>query len=148
MTNSSIVKQVEVPSESDPRRTYTVSVYEEGHAHCTCPAWMKSRLATEQRICKHIESVTGELRRGDGYLSDAETAWLVRELVKLTDKPFSEVAEAVEDYIFENEDLDEYTITLGNDIVGTLQTLWPKAAPGPDSQRALNLVKRALDKAS
>ena len=135
-----------VASESDPRKSYTVTVFE-GHSHCTCPAWQRSRLPSQERACKHIEEVTGELRRGDGHLTDYETAWLVRELAKLTDKPLREVAEAVDEELFENEQLSEYELTLGNEVMGALETLWPREGlwqPGPDAHQALILIRRAL----
>ncbi len=91
--------------------------------------------------------VTEELRRGDGQLTDYETAWLVRQLAKLTDKTFRQIAEAVDEELDENEHLSEYERTLGNSLVGTLERLWPREGwrqPGPDAQQALVLIRRAL----
>ena len=134
-----------VPSESNPRKSYTVTV-SEGMSHCTCPAWQRLRLPPTERICKHIEKITGEVRRGDGRLTESEAAWLVRQLVKRTDMPLRKIAEAVDEELFENESLSEYEITLGNEIVGVLEGLWPTEdkVPGPDAQQALMLVQRAL----
>ena len=42
-------------------------------------------------------------RKEAGVLTDYEIAWVVREVAKLTDKSFSEIAEKVGDYLCENE---------------------------------------------
>lgn len=137
-----------VPSESDPKKAYTVTV-SEGYSQCTCPAWERSRFPAEERICKHIEKVTGELRRGDGRLADYETAWLIRQLVGLTDKSFQDIAHAVTEELYYNQELSEYERTLGENIVMTLEKLWPREGqwpPGPDAQQALDFIQRALQK--
>lgn len=82
-------------------------------------------------------------RRGD-----VELPWIIREVAKLTDKPFREIGEALTEDMLENEgSLSEHEYALGMDIAGTLETLWPlegQFARGPDAERALNLIKRVL----
>lgn len=41
------------PSSSNPNKTYTVSVDEEGNLSCNCPAWTFKR--GDVRTCKHVE---------------------------------------------------------------------------------------------
>ena len=87
-------------------------------------------------------------RKRAGVLTDYEIAWVVREVVKLTDKSFSEIAEKVSDYLCDNEDsLSEYEESLGNDIAGEFERLWPRErfwTPGPDAPLTLDIIKRAL----
>ena len=137
-----------VASESDPRKIYTVTVYD-AHSQCTCQAWRRSRFPTEERICKHIEKVTGELRKGDGRLTDYEIAWLIRQLIGLTDMSFPAIAHAVTEELFRNQSLSEYERTLGESIAMTLENLWPREGswpPGPDAQQALRFIQKALQR--
>ena len=140
----------EVPSESNPSKTYTVTVYET-YAECTCPAWRRSRLPPRERVCKHIEKITGELRKGDADLTDDETAWLIRALVKLTDRSFRSIVEAVREELDSNEHLTDYELDLGENIILRLGDMgdWEgDSPPGPDAQQALALVQRALKRES
>ena len=41
-----------VPSSSEPNKTYTVSLTEDGDWECSCPQWIYRR-----RECKHIQQV-------------------------------------------------------------------------------------------
>ena len=136
----------EVPSESNPRNTYTVTVYNT-HASCSCPAWMRSKLAPQERVCKHVESITGELRKGDAKLSDAESAWVIRQLLGTTEENFQSIAEAVELELSSNNSLSMYEQMLANSIIETLRggRRWEDdEPPGPDAQQALSLIQRAL----
>ena len=87
-------------------------------------------------------------RKKAGVLTDYEIAWVVREVAKFTDKSFGEIAEKVSDYLCENEgSLSAYEASLGNDIAGEFERLWPREGlwtPGPDAPQALALIKRAL----
>lgn len=48
------VKQVKVPSQTDPKKSYTVSFDAKGNASCSCKRWV----STSPRVdCKHIKSV-------------------------------------------------------------------------------------------
>ncbi len=46
------IEKWQVPSSSDPSKTYTVSKNEEGGYGCSCPAWTRAR-----RECRHIRDV-------------------------------------------------------------------------------------------
>ncbi len=87
-------------------------------------------------------------KSGRASLTDYELAWVVREVAKLTDKSFREIGEALANDMFDHEDsLTEYDYTLGMNVAGTLETLWPREGewkPGPDAERALNLIRRVL----
>ncbi len=87
-------------------------------------------------------------RGGNADLSDVELPWVIREIAKLTDKPFREIGEALTEDMLDNEDsLSEYDYTLGMGVASTLETLWPTEGVfkrGPDAERALNLIKRVL----
>ena len=80
--------------------------------------------------------------------TDFELPWVSREVAKLTDKPFHEIGEALANDMFDNEDsLSELDYRLGDNVAGTLETLWPREGvfkPGPNAERALNLIKRVL----
>lgn len=79
---------------------------------------------------------------------DVDLPWVIREIAKLTDKPFREIGEALTDDMLVNEEsLSERDYTLGMSIAGDLENLWPLEGVfrrGPDAERALNLVKRVL----
>ena len=87
-------------------------------------------------------------RKRPGVLDEYEVAWVVRQLAKVTDKPFREIGEAVTDYLFENEDdLSEYEHQIGNQIASTFDRLWHTEGyfqPGEDAVEALDLVYQAL----
>ena len=91
-------------------------------------------------------------RRRGGYaqLNGVELAWVVRELAKLTDKPFSKIGEALSNHVLDNEaSISEYDYTLGMNVGAALETLWYGEGihqPGPDAERALRLIKRVLEK--
>ena len=136
----------QVPSESNSGREYTVTVYDT-HAHCTCPAWARSKQPNDQRVCKHIEHVTGELRRGDAKLTDAEAVWVIRNLLGATDMSFSAIADAVEQDLSANSALSDYERELSHSIIATFRGAkhWQEnEAPGPDAQQALWTIHRAL----
>ena len=88
-------------------------------------------------------------RKSAGILTDYEIAWVVREVVKLTDMKIREIAEKVADYLDENADsLSEYESRLGNSIAAEFDTLWPTEGlwpPGQDATRALDLIRRACN---
>ena len=135
-----------VQSESDPHKMYTVTVHE-SHARCTCPAWEGSHLPPRERVCKHVEKVTGTPRRGSGSLRDYEEVWVIREVVKRTDMKLTDIAEALNEELFENAAYSEYERTLGESIASTFERLWPKEgwrAPGPDARQTLSLIERVL----
>ena len=141
-----ILSTHQVASESNPRRTYTVTVYET-HAHCSCPAWRNSKLPDEERVCKHVESITGELRKGDARLTDDESAWVIRKLLGMTDLSFQSIANAVELELSSNKPLADYERQLAGNIIITLRgsRRWEgDEAPGPDPQQALDIIQRAL----
>ena len=92
---SQILSTHQVALESTPRKTYTVPVYET-HAHCSCPAWRNSKLPDEERVCKHVERITGELRKGDARLTDDDSVWVIRRLLGMTDLSFQSIANAVD----------------------------------------------------
>ena len=136
----------QVSSESNPGREYTVTVYDT-HAHCTCPAWARSKRPADQRVCKHIERITGELRRGDAQLTAAEVFWVIRNLLGTTNLSFSAIADAVEHDHSLNSALSDYDHALSHAIVAAFRGTkhWPEdEAPGPDAQRALGIIRRAL----
>ena len=43
------------PSKSNPSKSYTVSVDEEGNLSCNCPAWTFKK--GNERTCKHVQAV-------------------------------------------------------------------------------------------
>lgn len=47
-------RQWDVPSDSNPAKSYVVSEDREGHYACSCPAWTRH---TPRRDCKHIRRV-------------------------------------------------------------------------------------------
>lgn len=54
-------------------------------------------------------------RSGTADLADYELAWVVREVAKITDKPFREIGEELANDMLANEDsLSEYDYTLGS----------------------------------
>lgn len=53
------------PSSSNPNKTYTVSVDEEGNLSCNCPAWTFKR--GDVRTCKHVE----DYQRSGGHPTPA-----------------------------------------------------------------------------
>ena len=136
----------QVPSDSNPRRFYTVTVYDT-HAHCSCPAWRNMKAPDEERVCKHIESLTGELRRGDAQLTDAEWYWVMRRMPEITDLSFGVIADAVERE-FPCKALSDYERQLAANIIIALRGSEGRnadEAPGPDAQQALGIIRRALD---
>ena len=46
------------PSKSNPSKSYTVSVDEEGKLSCNCPAWTFKK--GEERTCKHVQAVEAD----------------------------------------------------------------------------------------
>ena len=140
-----VLRTEEVPSASNPRKTYTVTVYET-YARCTCPAWRNSKSPSEERVCKHIESVTGEMRKGDARLTGDELAWVMRKLLSETDISFRSIATAVESS--NDKLLSAYERQLAANIVTIFQGSRPMEsdeAPGPDAQQALSLILKALE---
>ncbi len=87
-------------------------------------------------------------RRKTDDLTDYELAWVVREIAKLTDKPFREISEDLANDMAENEDaLSKDDYTLGTNVAATLERLWYREGlwrPGPNAERALQLIKRVL----
>ena len=79
-------------------------------------------------------------------MQDYDIAWLVREVFKITDMPLWKIAEAIDDELFENEDLSEDEKRVANDIVGDFQSLWAREGwrIGPDAQIGLLLIQKAL----
>ena len=136
----------EVPSQSDPRKTYTVTVYET-YTHCTCPAWKNSKLPSATRVCKHIERVTGEARKGDAQLTGEELGWVIEKLLDTTDKSFRSIAAAVLSELASNNGLDTYQRRLAGNVVLTLQRImrYENEPPGPDARAALMLILKALE---
>ena len=57
------------PSKSNPSKTYTVSVDQNGELSCDCKAWVFKKGAT--RTCKHVEEVE---RRGVGSFTVPEAS--------------------------------------------------------------------------
>lgn len=47
----------EVPSDSDPEKKYTVRLYGESGAVCSCPAWRFFKGEEWDRTCKHVERI-------------------------------------------------------------------------------------------
>lgn len=135
-----------VPSDRNPGRSYTVTVFDT-HAHCTCPAWRNLKLPDTERVCKHIEGITGELRKGDARLTDEESAWVIRRLLGMTDLSFQSIADAVEKELSGDGLLSDYERELAGNVVITLRgsRQWEgDEAPGPDAQQALGIIRRAL----
>ena len=144
---SKVLSTHEVPSDSNPHNTYTVTVYDT-HTSCSCPAWTRSKLSTMERVCKHAESITGELRKGDAKLTDAESAWVIRNLLGTTERSFQSIAVAVELELSRNNSLSEYEQMLASNVIQTLQggRRWAEDdPPGPDARQALSLIHRALE---
>ena len=136
----------QVASESVPGRTYTVTEYDT-HTECSCRAWQYSKLADEERVCKHVESITGRLRKGDAQLTDAESAWVIRKLLGVTDKSFQSIADSVELELEGDKSLSDYERNLASAVLITLRgsKRWEDdEAPGPDAQQALVLIRSAL----
>lgn len=80
MSYGSYVREWEVPSESTPGKTYTVTMWlqdkaqmKAGSMSCTCPAWRFQRRAVSDRVCKHVKTVLEEVRYHD-------TAHAIREV--------------------------------------------------------------------
>ena len=143
---SKILSTHEVPSESDPHITYTITEYDT-HISCSCRAWTTSKLPPKERVCKHMESITGELRKGDAKLTDAESAWVIRKLLGTTERNFQSIANAVELELSCNNSLSNYEQMLASNVIVTLRggRRWEEdEAPGPDAQQALSLIRRAL----
>jgi len=66
------VREWEVPSESTPGKTYTVTMWlqekgqmKAGSFSCTCPAWRFQRRVVSDRVCKHVKSVLEEIELHD-----------------------------------------------------------------------------------
>ena len=141
-----VVSTHQVPSDSNPRRSYTVTVYDT-YAHCSCPAWRNMKAPDEERTCKHVESITGELRKGDAQLTDAEWYWVMRRLPEITDLSFQVIADAVE-RAFQGEALSDYERQLAANIIVALRGSEERVAdqaPGPDARQALGIIQRALN---
>ena len=133
----------QVPSDSNPHKSYTVTVYDT-HSECECQAWIRSRLPNTERVCKHIESVTGELRKGDAKLSNAELLWVLMKLSSVTDLGLHAVAEAVELELATNYQLSNYHQTLAGNLVEALYR-YDDGVPGPDARQALGIIRLALE---
>ena len=143
---SYVISTHQEPSDSDPRRFYTVTVYDT-HTHCNCPAWRNMKGPNKERVCKHIERVTGELRKGDAQLTDAEWYWVMLRLPEITDLSFRVIADAVERG-FPSEALSDYERQLATNIIIALRGCEGRdadEAPGPDAQQALGIIRRALN---
>ena len=145
---SNLLATHQVPSDSNPNRNYAVHIYDT-HSACSCPAWKNSSLPNNQRVCKHIEQVTGELRKGDGDLTDAEFNWVIRNLLSVTpqQEPFASVAAAVKRELETNKSLSDYDRRLAGNIITAFcgNRQWgTEDVPGPDAQRALGLIYSAL----
>ena len=86
--------------------------------------------------------------RRERDLTDFELPWVIREVAKLTDRPFHEVGEALANDMVDNEEsLSEHDYELGDNVASTLERLWPREGvfkPGPNAERALDLIKRVL----
>ena len=86
-------------------------------------------------------------RKRPGVLDGYEVAWIVRQLVKTTDKPFREIGEEVSNYVINNEDLSDYEYQIGEQIGSKLEKLWPSEGfwqPTEDAEEAMELIYRAL----
>jgi len=46
------------PSKSNPGKSYTVSMDEEGNLSCNCPAWTFKK--GDERTCKHVQAVEAD----------------------------------------------------------------------------------------
>src|SRR3990167_550099 len=73
---------IQVPSMTEPGRTYTVGVSSNGKPYCNCPSWFyhvepdpKGR-----KICKHVKAVWPQLRK------------LIRQLRRVVLPPVDPVA--------------------------------------------------------
>ena len=145
-----IIGSYQVPSESNPNRFYTVTLFH-GYASCTCPAWRNQKADPTERVCKHVETITGELREGDGKLSNPEAAWVVRKVIDITGQDCTAIADAVEKEMGVDGSWSPYEKYLGFNLVETLRESWKwegDRPPGPDAHRALLLVHRTLDRQS
>ena len=103
----------------------------------------------EEQVCKHVESITGELRKGDARLTDDESAWVIRRLLGMTDLSFQFIANAVELELSSNKPLSDYERKLAGNIIITLRGTrrWEgDEAPGPDVQQVLSIIQRVLKK--
>ena len=85
----------------------------------SCLAELK--LPDTERVCKHIESITGELRKGDAQLTDDESAWVIRRLLGMTDFSFQSIADAVERELSGDGLLSDYERQLAGNVVITLR---------------------------
>lgn len=47
------------PSKSNPAKSYSVTLSDEGIPYCDCMAWRFQKVPAPQRTCKHIESWKG-----------------------------------------------------------------------------------------
>ena len=93
------------------------------------------------------EFTTGKARKRSGQLTDYEMAWVVRAVVKLTDKSLREIGEALANELADNDSFSDYEQTLGNVIAMDFERLWPREGlwePGPDARQALLLIQRVL----
>ena len=57
------------PSSSDPTKTHTVSVDEQGNLSCSCPAWVFKKRSGGNRTCWHVEEVERQQARGEVTVS-------------------------------------------------------------------------------
>lgn len=52
MTDNPVIKTWQMPSFSNPKKHYTVSLHGSGGYSCDCPAWVYNH--SGDRLCKHI----------------------------------------------------------------------------------------------
>ena len=144
-------QEYEVPSESNPDVMYTVTIYDDDilepeWASCTCMAWMRSSLPMKERVCKHIESLTGEMRKGDAGLTEAEASWVLRNFLGGTPERFRTAINAVRQSINNDTEATPYDKELAANVIEYLEEWSDNEVPGPDAQRALTIITRAIQK--
>ena len=105
------------------------------------------KVPDEERVCKHVESITGQLRKGDAQLTDAEWYWVMRRLTDITDLSFQVISDAVERAL-QGDAHSDYERQLATNIIIALRGSEERdadEAPGPDAQQALGIILRALN---
>jgi len=71
----------EVPSQSNPNKTYKIKVDEKGMFSCSCPSWIFNQRGN--RTCKHIDKL-----RGDGLHLDGKGQLIEGKMLTIVDKEY------------------------------------------------------------
>lgn len=151
--NRSYVEQWQIPSHSDPTKTYTVSLTDQGEYQCSCPHWKFRR-----QECKHIREAKAKLRSEQSDINKKRVEKLIEEAEKkLSEFPYIinkhgdpqytlPISEEMGEEIEKNAVLEGWQRTFAKNVgKGVLQTEAPKEGLIISPDKTMALVQRDAD---